>query len=144
MGNGATAIDFYLSLWVPEKSFFKRDKDKPLRIGDMNQFAFIELTGDAAMMMKSYTHAYRRDSADALDFHGNGGILNWYPGMLKVYLQHITAVLAAGKKSDYGDDVTIKNQVKALPQQTLYVDEGDFNRVSTFTGRDKTDLGGNR
>jgi len=131
---GATSIEHFLYLWVPEKSYFKKHRDP--KTGDMDGIAKIEVSGDAAMIRQTYFG--RRTGTDSVDINGPH-VLNCYPGMLKTYLQRLGALLKTGKKINYYDEITDNGQLKELPGQTLYCNTADFDKATMFSAGNNSD-----
>jgi hypothetical protein len=127
---GATSIEFYLYLWVPDKNYFKKHRDP--KLSDMDGLAKIEVSGDARMIGNAYLGTHPKDPVAINGPH----VLNCYPGMIKVYLQRLEALLKAGKKVNYYDEITDNTQLKQIASTTLYCNEADFNKVTMFSAGD--------
>jgi hypothetical protein len=122
--NTHTSVSNFLYLWVPDKSYFKKDREP--RLSDMDGIARIELSGDITVIMQTFKRSSRDTTAIG------GYFFNWSPGMLKTYLKQITTALQAHKKVGYGDEITNKEQLKLLQTKTLYCNTDDLNKMNAF------------
>jgi len=127
---GALNTEFFIFLWVPKKSYFKKNRDP--KVSDMNGVGVIEVTGNLKMVQRTFGDFERGNYKDTLETKG-ARIINLNPGMLKIYLQQLTTTLKAGTKVTFRDESTNKNQLKFLQTQMLYVSEADFDRISPFS-----------
>lgn len=120
--RGGVSLYLYLNLWQPTK---KALHDKKFKMTHENALAHIELSANGSILM----NVSNRNLNINLD--GGDYIFHWNPGLLKNYLQLLTAYLKAGKRININDDVTDKTQLKALQNQTLYVAEDELGIYSS-------------
>ena len=129
--SGSSAMFIYLDLWLPNG---KALKDKKFKIDHGDQMAHVLLSADLGTILSGYFA-----SQDfGYDFDAGGHIYHWNPGILKNYLQLLSARLQIGKKDDYHDDITNKEQLKLLKNQTLYCPEDNLHKMGTFVKEGKT------
>ncbi|MDO3626175.1 hypothetical protein [Mucilaginibacter sp. BT774] len=126
---GSQQIYYYLNLWVPSA---KSLKDKNFKIEHEEELAHIAISADFGTMKETM-----KTNGMFFDFNSEGRLFHWHPGLLKNYLQLLTAELKTGKKLDYHDDMTDKSQVKALSTQTLFIAEDNLNKVTAFVNKQK-------
>jgi hypothetical protein len=120
----------YLDLWKCNENYFK--KDRPFKTSDQKEIARVELSGDDQVYM--WTGTFFENN----DFDGGGHIFNWSPGLLKNYLQQLSILLLANKKSDLDNETVDKTQIKLLQENILYCSEDDLKKFSPFTGTGKS------
>lgn len=128
--NTHTQLFNMVYLWVPEKSYFKKNRE--LKASDMDGIARIDLAGTGSTLAETYVKGDSMQT-DTTAFEGGSRFFNWSPGMLKIYLKQITAALQAHKSVSFGDEITNKEQLKTLATQTLYCNQDDFNKMSAFS-----------
>ncbi len=110
----------YLDLWVP-----KDKATKPGREYGMNDEISI------AHIQLSILPDHSLHKKIAMTFSGNGLIMNWNAGLLKNYLQQMTALLHTQKKY-LSKDVDNKAELQNLQMKPLYCTMDDFYSVSAF------------
>lgn len=79
---------------------------------------------------------YYIESLPSLGFYGEGHLKNWSPGMLKNYLQHLEALLKAGKESSQFDGFVNKEKLKTLKNKTLYVPDYILEKFNALKGEE--------
>ena len=129
--SGSTSIHIYLNLWLPNN---KALKDKKFKIDHEVPLAHILLSAD----LETVLHGYFESKDFGYDFHAEGHIYHWNPGILKNYIQLLSARLKTGKKDDYENDITDQGQLKLLKTQTLYCPEDNLHKMGTFVKEGKT------
>lgn len=128
--NGGTAIYIYLNLWIPNS---KSLNDKKFKVGHEDSMAEILLSAD----LETILHGYFASKDFGYDFDAEGHIYHWNPGIIKNYLQLLSARLKNGKKDDFEKDITDKEQLKLLKTQTLYCPEDNLHKMGTFVKQGK-------
>lgn len=129
--SGASAIFIYLDLWLPDA---KASTKKKFKVENGTELAHVILSADLGTILNGYFQS--KDFG--YDFDAGGHIYHWNPGILKNYLQLLTARLQTGKKDNYHDDITNKDQLKLLMGQTLYCPEDNFHKMGIFVKNGKT------
>jgi hypothetical protein len=125
-GGAGASIYNYLDLWVPSEKSLK--KDRKFKITDEISIAHIPLSID----VETVTKEFKGGKAIDFDFDGGGHIYHWNPGLLKNYLQQLTAQLLTGKKVDFHDDFIDKAKLEALKTKTLYCPADNLNKMGTL------------
>lgn len=104
--NGMSVSDLIFGLWTPTER----------AVSHQWHFTSNSLKLLVSVVLTQNTHP-RKEGPPA---DGTGPIGSWSPGILKNYMQQVTAALEASKKIRITDDITDKEQIKLLQTQTLY------------------------
>ncbi|WP_333599128.1 hypothetical protein [Flavobacterium sp.] len=118
----------YFELWTSDGSFVY-DPKKRKHFDDKNkiQIARLELFTDFATLVTP-SYLYRSD------YDGAGHIRNWSPGILKNYIQCLTAYLNKGAERKLYDETLNKDALKKLSTETLFVPNYVLTKFNKFTG----------
>lgn len=118
------AIYAFYNLWQPTKKMLK---DKKFKINHEDALARIQLSIDIDAVKELYfTDEINPKSGE------KGHVFHWNPGLLKNYLQILSAELKTGKKTNYQDEKTNKALIKELSSKTLYYPEDNLNKIGFF------------
>lgn len=136
MGYNESYTGMYFELWVPDEKFFKKSytefKDK-YKI----PVARIHLYFDNILKASP-------ESIYNMDYDFGGHVYNWSPGILKNYLQIISAFLDKGDAVKFGKRSEDENEIKKLREATLYLPSYvliEYNPVTAkMTDRDEAKL----
>ena len=119
--GGSAQVHTYMELSVAKEKSGSSFSAKTESIADI----FFSVVADK----KDYRDLIRNGFPYSLN--GDGHILNWSPGTLKNYLQQLTSVLQAGKKS-ITPDIAVKPELANLQSQPIYCTMDDFYNIGTF------------
>lgn len=118
----------YLELWTCNEEFFLKKKEKSkFSTYDKIQVARIELFTDFVTLQDP-------DNIYQADYDGDGHIRNWGPGILKNYIQTLSAFLNIGLDRKLYTRINNIEEMKRLKTETLYVPEYTLNKFNKFTG----------
>lgn len=123
-----TSIYYLLSFWTLKENYFK--KEQTLKRSGQDAVADVYLSIDPGSVNGP-------EVFNTMDFDADGVLYNWSPGMAGNYLQQLSLLLNAGKKTMILYPITNTQQLYKLSTDTLYVPDFNMINYSAFTGRAK-------
>ncbi|HWZ02923.1 MAG TPA: hypothetical protein VNX40_04880 [Mucilaginibacter sp.] len=128
--EGQYSVSNYMDLWIPKEKALKKAKD--FSIYDENILLRAHLSADLGTMLLVHgaSLSMKKNPDFGIDFDGGGHFYNWGPGMLKNYLQQISAQLQNGKKISYDDELEVKSQLQNLKADTLFCAQNNLIKMS--------------
>jgi hypothetical protein len=111
--NHYTYTGMWFELWVPDEKFFKKSYTE-FKSKYKIPVARIPLYFDNILKASP-------ESIYNMDYDFAGHVYNWSPGILKNYLQIISAFLDKGDAVKFGKRSEDENEIKKLREATLYL-----------------------